>query len=166
MRHRLLLIVGERVDGELLDLVSDAGYAAVFTRSLCEALRQVRDGRIAAVVADFRSRCGDALEFALNVRDLRDSIPLLVIGPCDEGPTTQLVENRPGTRLVGADATQPALMAALSSLLPACETSAGRSGAPRPGPGGTKPRRTRRMSTCSGRSRGGTAGTGNAGGAD
>lgn len=117
MSDGLLLIVGDRIDGHLLEALQGAGYAAVFMKSMEDALSHVRDGRFVAVVVDCRPMCEDVLEFALNVRDFRSTIPLVVIGAHGENKSGLLMGGQPYTKLLGARVTPSEFVAAMNSLL-------------------------------------------------
>lgn len=117
MSDGLLLIVGDRIDGHLLEALQGAGYTAVFMKSMEDALSHVRDGRFVAVVVDCRPMCEDVLEFALNVRDFRGTIPMMVIGAHGENEAGLLMGGQPNTRLLGTRVTSCELVAAMNALL-------------------------------------------------
>lgn len=118
MSQGLLLIVGERLDGQLLEAVQRTGYAVVFMTNVGDALNQVRHGRFVAVVVDCRAQGMDVLELALNVRDFRSTIPLVVVGPCGGEDAARAMGRQPYTQFLKGDSTVQEWIAAMDALAP------------------------------------------------
>lgn len=82
-----VLILGRREDTDVADLVFESGCTPVFRESIMSAIAALRRGRYAAAMVDCRYTAVDVLEFVLNVRDVDDDLPVLVLNGSELNPS-------------------------------------------------------------------------------
>ena len=81
-----ILIVSKEPSGAVTDAVFETGYVPIVRSSLAAVVRSLGDGRCDAVVVDRENATDiDALECALNARDLDADIRIFVLGSEEEG---------------------------------------------------------------------------------
>ena len=74
-----VLVIGSPRGTWLRDLLLDAGIRPVFRQTVLAALAALRRGRFGAVVVDHATATVDVLELVLNIRDIDESLRVLVI---------------------------------------------------------------------------------------
>jgi len=80
MEATALLVLGSMTDRTLVDALFDLGFAPIVRDSMRSALNKLRSERFAAVLVDGDSTDVDVLEFVLNVRDIDEHVPVVVVG--------------------------------------------------------------------------------------
>ena len=81
-----ILIVSKEPSAAVTDAVFETGYVPIVRSSLAAVVRSLGDGRCDAVVVDRENATDiDALECALNARDLDADIRIFVLGSEAEG---------------------------------------------------------------------------------
>ena len=80
MKAAALLVLGSVTDRTLVDALSDLGFAPLVRDSMWSALSKLRSERFAAVLVDGDAADTDVLEFVLNVRDIDEHVPVVVVG--------------------------------------------------------------------------------------
>ena len=80
MKATALLVLGSMTDRTLVDALFDLGFAPIVRDSMSSALNKLRSERFAAVLVDGDSTDVDVLEFVLNVRDINEHVPVVVVG--------------------------------------------------------------------------------------
>jgi len=86
MELNSILIVSKEASAVVTDAVFETGYVPIVRSSLAAVVRSLGDGRCDAVVVDRENATDiDALECALNVRDVDADIRIFVLGSEAEG---------------------------------------------------------------------------------
>jgi len=117
MRATALLVLGSSTDRKLVDALFDLGFAPLVRDSMSSALSKLRSERFAALLVDRDSADVDALEFVLNVRDIDEHVPVVVVGRAGDGDDEEALRAQPGTQVL--DRSPERVMAALERLLSA-----------------------------------------------
>ena len=114
MRPRAALVLGTSGNGKLLECLSNAGLALVVRSTMERALDALRRDQFTAVVVDHTAADVDTLEFTLNVRDVDDSVLMVVFGENVASPTFKtLFAHRNATPVNGLEELGAVLQAAL-----------------------------------------------------
>lgn len=74
-----MLILGSESSWNISEMVEEAGFTPVVSKSLLDAVQHVRSERNSAIVFDADNACTDLLEFTLNVRDIAPSVRIFVL---------------------------------------------------------------------------------------
>ncbi len=117
MEATALLVLGSMTERTLVDALFDLGLAPLVRDSMSSALSKLRSERFAAVLLDRDSTDVDALEFVLNVRDIDEHVPVVVVGRAGDGSDEEALRAQPGTQVL--DRSREQVMAALERLLSA-----------------------------------------------
>jgi len=78
----------------------DLGFSPMLRSSMSSALSKLRSERFAAVLVDRGTIDVDALEFVLNVRDINEHVPVVVVGPTDDTDDEEALRAQPGTQVL------------------------------------------------------------------
>lgn len=76
-----VLVLGNHANRDLVDVLSDIGFVPQLWGSMQHSLDRVRHEKFTAIFIDRKFTHADVLEFILNVRDINQEIPVVVIGP-------------------------------------------------------------------------------------
>ena len=79
-----VLILGSTKHQELKEILFDLGFIPIERRNMIQALEMLHHERFVAVFIDYDHVDVDALEFILNVRDMKLSLPVIIIGELKE----------------------------------------------------------------------------------
>ncbi|MBD3288558.1 hypothetical protein GF337_07125 [candidate division KSB1 bacterium] len=79
-----VLILGNTKHKELKEILFDLGFIPIERRDMIQAIEMLHHERFVAVFIDYDHVEIDALEFILNVRDMKLSIPVIIIGELKE----------------------------------------------------------------------------------
>ena len=74
-----VLILGSAKHQELKEILFDLGFIPIERRDMIQALEMLHHERFVAVFIDYDHVDIDALEFILNVRDMKLSLPVMLI---------------------------------------------------------------------------------------
>jgi FixJ family two-component response regulator len=80
MNSEAVLVLGNHANGDLVQTLLSAGFVPQMWGSTLHSLEKLRRRRFAAVIVDRKFTHADVLEFILNVRDIKQQIPVVVIG--------------------------------------------------------------------------------------
>lgn len=80
MNSQKVLILGSHAHRDLVQAVTRMGFIPQVWGSIRHSLDKLRRERFAAVVIDRKFTHADVLEFILNVRDINERIPVVVLG--------------------------------------------------------------------------------------
>jgi DNA-binding NtrC family response regulator len=80
MKSQAILVLGNHANGDLVQTLLSAGFVPQMWGSVLHSLEKLRRRRFAAVIVDRKFTHADVLEFILNVRDINQQIPVVVIG--------------------------------------------------------------------------------------
>ena len=80
MNSEAVLVLGNHAKSDLVQTLLSAGFVPQMWASALHSLEKLRRRTFAAVIVDRRFTNADVLEFILNVRDINEQIPVVVIG--------------------------------------------------------------------------------------
>lgn len=80
MNSKDILVLGNHSQRDLMQSLSRIGFAPQVWGSMRHTLDKLLHQRFAAVIVDRKFTNADVLEFILNVRDINQKIPVIVIG--------------------------------------------------------------------------------------
>jgi len=80
MNSQAVLVLGNHANRDLVKTLSHVGFAPQVWGSMRHSLEKLVHQRFAAVIVDRKFTNADVLEFILNVRDINQEIPVVVIG--------------------------------------------------------------------------------------
>lgn len=81
MDSQPVLILGDHARVDLVKVLSSIGFAPQVRGSMQHCLDKLRQEKFAAILVDREFTRTDVLEFVLNVRDVDENTPIVVIGP-------------------------------------------------------------------------------------
>ena len=117
MKSTAVLILGADRNRDLVELLFDFGFAPLVRKTIREALDKLRHERFSAVIVDRNHADVDVLEFILNVRDLDEQTPVVVIGSSTDAQSDQVLLSQRQTFLLGAFGTPDQLANELEQVL-------------------------------------------------
>ncbi len=94
MRSQAVLVLGSYANCDLIELFFSAGFSPLVREDIQGALDKLRYEQFAAVVVDQVCAKADVLEFILNVRDIDEQIPVVVLGPLKDETITKMLLNQ------------------------------------------------------------------------
>ena len=80
----VVLILGNRKQQELKEMLFDLGFIPIERGDMVQALDMLHHENFSAVFIDYDHVDIDALEFILNVRDMKLNLPVVIIGEFKE----------------------------------------------------------------------------------
>lgn len=80
MNSQAVLVLGNHANRDLVKVFSHIGFVPQVWGSMRHSLDKLLHQRFAAVIVDRKFTHADVLEFILNVRDINQQIPVIVIG--------------------------------------------------------------------------------------
>jgi FixJ family two-component response regulator len=80
MNSKDILVLGSHAQSDLMQSLSRVGFVPQVWGSMRHTLDKLLHQRFAAVIVDRKFTHADVLEFILNVRDINQEIPVIVIG--------------------------------------------------------------------------------------
>lgn len=80
MNSKDILVLGNHAQRDLMQSLSRIGFVPQVWGSMRHTLDKLLHQRFAAVIVDRKFTNADVLEFILNVRDINQEIPVVVIG--------------------------------------------------------------------------------------
>lgn len=95
-----VLILGDRRKSDLIETLFNLGYVPLVREQLQQALEKLRHENFSAVLLDYRKADTDALEFILNVRDIDDGVPVIVVGEAQNNLERKLLLDQKNIFLV------------------------------------------------------------------
>jgi len=81
MSTQAVLVLGNHANRDLVKILSHVGFVPQVWGSMRHSLDKLLHQSFAAVIVDRKFTNADVLEFILNVRDINQQIPVIVIGP-------------------------------------------------------------------------------------
>lgn len=75
-----VFVLADKSQNLLLEKLFDIGYVPIVREKMHKALDIIRHENFAAVLIDRDTADVDILEFILNVRDIKEDIPVIIIG--------------------------------------------------------------------------------------
>lgn len=80
MNSQAVLVLGHHANRDLVEILSHIGFIPQVWGSMRHTLDKLLHQKFAAVIVDRKFTHADVLEFILNVRDIDQQIPVIVIG--------------------------------------------------------------------------------------
>ncbi|MBN2316281.1 MAG: hypothetical protein JXM79_20300 [Sedimentisphaerales bacterium] len=80
MNSQAVLVLGNHANRDLVQTLSRVGFASQVLGRMRHSLDKLLHQGFAAVIVDRKFTHADVLEFILNVRDIKQEIPIVVIG--------------------------------------------------------------------------------------
>jgi len=118
MKATALLVLGSVTDRTLVDALFDLGFSPLVRDSMSSALSKLRSERFAAVLVDGDAIDVDVLEFVLNVRDINEHVPVVVVGrSLDESGEEVLRDHLAHLGTVVLDGSPDEVIAGLEQVL-------------------------------------------------
>jgi len=95
-----VLVLGHDRDESLTKTLSDFHFSPTFVGSTEAALHALRHMQATAILVNRDQKTADELELVLNVRDLDEEIPIILIGSSTDRRTERILMSLPGTFLI------------------------------------------------------------------
>ncbi len=80
MQSNAILVLGDENDTDLRESLFSIGLIPLYRENMQDLLGKLRQGAYDAVVVDQDQERADVLELLLNVRDLNETIPVIILG--------------------------------------------------------------------------------------
>ncbi len=80
MVSKRVLVLGNHASRKLPNILSSLGFAPQVWGSMQHSLDKLRRHKFAAVIVDRKFNRADPLEFILNIRDIDDKVPVVILG--------------------------------------------------------------------------------------
>ncbi len=80
----VVLILGNHKQQELKEMIFDLGFIPLERGDMLQALDMLHHDKFSAIFIDYDHVDVDALEFILNVRDMKLNLPVVIIGELKE----------------------------------------------------------------------------------
>jgi FixJ family two-component response regulator len=103
MNSQAVLVLGNHANRDLVQTLSRIGFAPQVWGSMRHSLDKLLHQRFAAVIVDRKFTHADVLEFILNVRDINQEIPIIVIGSGKDEQMDQRIRRQNCTILNGTN---------------------------------------------------------------
>jgi CheY-like chemotaxis protein len=95
-----VLVLGCDRDGSFTKTLSDFRFSPTFLRSTEAVLHALRHTQAKAILVDRDQKAADELELVLNVRDMDEEIPIILIGSSTDERTERILMSLPATLLI------------------------------------------------------------------
>ncbi|NIR46881.1 hypothetical protein GWO43_00150 [candidate division KSB1 bacterium] len=95
-----LLVLGGSEQSDLVETLFDMGFVPLVRKKMFRALEMIRHEKFAGVVVDRGNLEEDALEFVLNVRDIDEELPVIVVGNSVNESENEVLANLDNTFLM------------------------------------------------------------------
>lgn len=96
-----VLVLGTDAEEQLMETLFECGLVPIVRTEMMEALSKLRHESFAAILVDRDHIDADALEFTLNVRDMNDDIPIIVVGESDAASEDTALEQQNNILIIG-----------------------------------------------------------------
>ena len=101
MKPPAVLVLGSISNWDFLDAIFRAGFESLVRETMQGAIAKLRREGFAAIVVDRDHADVDVLEFVLNVRDMDQETPVIVVGSSPDDESHQALMSQPRTLLLG-----------------------------------------------------------------
>lgn len=85
--NSIVLVLTHDEHSDLIDTLFDLGYVPLIRHKMVSALKDIHHKSAAAVFLDVQFVEIDALEFVINVRDIDQQLPIVILNGSIEGET-------------------------------------------------------------------------------
>jgi len=100
MKPQVVLVLGTYANRNLIELLFNIGFSPLVREDVQGALAKLRHEKFAAIVVDRKYANADVLEFVLNVRDIDEQIPVVVLGKLTDEAVHNTLKNQNWTTVV------------------------------------------------------------------
>ena len=115
-RKRAVLVLGCDGNATFTKTLRDVSLSPTFLKSLDALLHALRHSQATAILVDRDQKKADELELVLNVRDMDEKIPVILIGPSTDKRTDRILLNQPATFLINEAIDDSSLARELKAL--------------------------------------------------
>jgi len=116
-RRHSVLVLGNSRDKAFEQTLSDICFSATFLKSMEGVLHKLRHVQTTAILVDRDQKKADELELVLNVRDMDENIPIILIGSTTDELTELILASQPATFIIPKPIGDPSLGSALRGLM-------------------------------------------------
>jgi len=99
-RKRPVLVLGCDRSVTFTETLRDVSFSPTFLKSLEAVLHALRHSQAAAILVDRDQNRADELELVLNVRDMNEEIPIILIGSSPDKRTDRILMSQSATFLI------------------------------------------------------------------
>ncbi|MFC1761675.1 hypothetical protein ACFL6U_06305 [Planctomycetota bacterium] len=100
MESKYVLVLGRQGHHEIPQALTALGYNPIVRGSVIHCYEKLRSEYIVAVIVESDFTHADVLEFVLNVRDLDETVPIVVLGrSCKKNHEHKLIQQKHVFRL-------------------------------------------------------------------
>jgi len=100
MNSQAVLVLGNHANRDLVEVLSNIGFAPQVWGSMQPSLDKLRHEKFAAILVDLKFTHADVLEFILNVRDIDKKVPVVVIGTVEDERIDRTIVKQAHTRVL------------------------------------------------------------------
>lgn len=100
MRSQAVLVLGTYANKGLIDILLGIGLAPLVRENIQGVLDKLRYEQFGAIVVDQRYANTDVLELILNVRDVDEQIPVVVLGKLNDEAVCKTLASEKRTTIV------------------------------------------------------------------
>jgi len=79
MKPETVIVLQDHKRGSMIDMLNRQGITPKFTSSIQDVLEKIRHANYDALLVDCNQSRVDVLELILNVRDIEDNLPIILI---------------------------------------------------------------------------------------
>ena len=117
MVSKNVLVLGNHSRHLLPNILKDLGFSPDIRGSVLHSLEHLQKQRVAAVVVDRDFTHADVLEFLLNVKDIDDSLPVVVVGRTGRDSVEQALRSQRQAAFIDDSKNKKALASKLGNIL-------------------------------------------------
>jgi len=121
MRSQSVLVLGTYTNKGLIDILLGIGLAPLVRENIQGVLDKLRHEQFGAIVVDQRYANPDVLELILNVRDIDEQIPVVVLGKLSDETVRKTLASQKQTIVVEDTADGNKLAGRLEEILTSLE---------------------------------------------
>ena len=121
MRSQSVLVLGTYTNKGLIDILFGIGLAPLVRENIQGVLDKLRHEQFGAIVVDQRYANPDVLELILNVRDIDEQIPVVVLGKLSDETVRKTLASQKQTIVVEDTADGNKLAGRLEEILTSLE---------------------------------------------
>lgn len=121
MRTQAVLVLGTYANRNLIDELFNIGFSPLVREDIQAALDKLRHEQFAAIIVDGKHVNADVLEFTLNVRDINEELPVVVLGKLANKTVRKTLLSQEHTIVLEETANADKLVEQLEQILISCE---------------------------------------------
>jgi CheY-like chemotaxis protein len=111
-----VLVLGYNRGKAFARTLADTGLSPMFLNSMEGLLHALSHTQAKAILVDREQEKADELELVLNVRDMDEEIPILLVGPAPEQRTDRILQRQHATFLIRKPITDRSLAQELKAF--------------------------------------------------